>query len=279
MTSPIISIDDFKNLQSNPNLIVFDARIGADVEERFLKEHIQGARFLNLDKDLAEIPVDASIGGRHPLPSLVTFQQTLETSGANDESIFVIYDDKSGANAGARLWWMLRAFGFDEVYVLDGGFQAVEAIGIEMESGKPEFERGKLSNRKEWMLPTKSISEVENSIKENSATVIDVRDAYRYRGESEPIDLIAGHIPGAINIPFSENLQSDGRFLSAEKLKSKYSELLKDKNKNLIIHCGSGVTACHTILALTAAGFDVPNLYVGSWSEWSRTDRPIAKEV
>ena len=279
MKSPIISIDDFKALQSDPNLVVFDARVGADAEERFVKQHIQGARFLDLDRDLAEVPVDASIGGRHPLPTLETFQETLENSGANDESIFVVYDDKSGANAGARLWWMLKAFGFDEVSILDGGFQAAEANGITMESGKPEVEKGKLSNRKEWILPMSLISEVENGIKENSATIIDVRDAYRYRGESEPIDLIAGHIPGAINIPFSKNLQSDGRFLSAEELKSKYYELLKDKSKKLIIQCGSGVTACHTILALTAAGFEIPNLYVGSWSEWSRTDRPIAKEV
>ena len=279
MKSPIISIEDFKILQSNPNLVVFDARVGADAEERFVKQHIQGTRFLDLDRDLAGVPADASIGGRHPLPSLETFQQTLENSGANDESIFVVYDDKSGANAGARLWWMLKAFGFDEVYVLDGGFQAAEANEIAMEAGKPEVEKGNLSNRKEWALPLKSISEVEKSIEENSATVIDVRDAYRYRGESEPIDLVAGHIPGAINIPFSENLQSDGRFLSTEELKSKYSEILQDKTKKLIIHCGSGVTACHTILALTAAGFEVPDLYVGSWSEWSRTDRPIAKEV
>ena len=279
MKSPIISIEDFKILQSNPNLVVFDARVGADAEERFVKQHIQGTRFLDLDRDLAGVPADASIGGRHPLPSLETFQQTLENFGANDESIFVVYDDKSGANASARLWWMLKAFGFDEVYVLDGGFQVAETNEIVMEAGKPEVEKGKLSNRKEWALPLKSISEVEKSIEENSATVIDVRDAYRYRGESEPIDLVAGHIPGAINIPFSENLQSDGRFLSTEELKSKYSEILQDKTKKLIIHCGSGVTACHTILALTAAGFEVPDLYVGSWSEWSRTDRPIAKEV
>ncbi len=279
MKSPIISIDDFKVLQSNPNLVVFDARVGADAEERFVKQHIQGARFLDLDRDLADVAADASIGGRHPLPSLVRFQQTLENSGVSDKNIFVVYDDKSGANAGARLWWMLKAFGFDEVSILDGGFQAAEANGIAMESGKLEVERGKLSNRKEWNLPLASISDVENSIRENSATVIDVRDAYRYRGESEPIDLVAGHILGAINIPFSKNLQSDGRFLSAEELKSKYYELLKDKSNKLIIHCGSGVTACHTILALTAAGFEVPDLYVGSWSEWSRTDRPIAKEV
>ena len=140
----------------------------------------------------------------------------------------------------------------------------------------------------------------KKEISENSAIVIDVRDAYRYRGESEPIDLVAGHIPGAINIPFSENLDENGEFLSPEILKEKYQNLLADASaplsmtKKLIIHCGSGVTACHTILALDYAGFvtlstdrksadevlEVPNLYVGSWSEWSRRDgKEIAKEV
>lgn len=110
--------------------------------------------------------------------------------------------------------------------------------------------------------------------------MIDVRDAYRYKGESEPIDLAAGHIPGAINIPFSENLDENGNFLSHEILKEKYKQLLENKPEHLIIHCGSGVTACHTILALDYAGFPIPDLYVGSWSEWSRREgKEIAKDI
>ncbi|WP_312392847.1 rhodanese-like domain-containing protein [Chryseobacterium sp.] len=121
---------------------------------------------------------------------------------------------------------------------------------------------------------------VENELTNYSSTVVDVRDAYRYNEESEPIDLVAGHIPGAINIPFSENLDENGNFLKPEILKEKYSKLLADKPQNLIVHCGSGVTACHTILALHYAGFDIPNLYIGSWSEWSRREgKEIAKEV
>ena len=121
---------------------------------------------------------------------------------------------------------------------------------------------------------------VENELTSDSSTVIDVRDAYRYKGESEPIDLVAGHIPGAINIPFSENLDENGSFLKPEILKEKYSKLFENKPENLIIHCGSGVTACHTILALEYAGFQTPSLYVGSWSEWSRREgKEIAKDI
>lgn len=124
-----------------------------------------------------------------------------------------------------------------------------------------------------------TLEEVENELINGNSAVIDVRDAYRYRGESEPIDLVAGHIPGAINIPFSENLDENGNFLAPEILKEKYLKLLEGKPENLIIHCGSGVTACHTILALHHAGFEIPSLYVGSWSEWSRREgKKIAKK-
>lgn len=279
MKNPILSIDDFKKLQDNPNLVVFDVRVGADAPTQYRKKHIKGARFLDLEKDLAEVPEDAANGGRHPLPSVEKFQEALEHAAVSDESILVVYDDKGGANAAARLWWMLKSFDFDEVYILNGGFQNAEKHEVAMESGEPIFEKGRLTPRHAWLLPTKSISEVEMSLKNNEATVIDVRDAYRYRGESEPIDLVAGHIPGAINIPFSENLNDAGEFLPVDELRTKYVELLKSKPEKLIVHCGSGVTACHSILALSAAGFEMPSLYVGSWSEWSRTSRPIAKDV
>lgn len=133
---------------------------------------------------------------------------------------------------------------------------------------------------KHWLLPVSSLEDVENELTNESSSVIDVRDSYRYKGESEPIDLVAGHIPGAINIPFSENLDENGNFLKPEILKEKYQKLLENKPEKLIIHCGSGVTACHTILALAYAGFEIPNLYVGSWSEWSRREgKEIAKEI
>jgi len=279
MKSPIISSSELKSVFNQENLIIFDARAGKDAYQNYLEKHITGARFLDLEKDLTEVPENAANGGRHPLPSLEKFRKTLENSGVDEHSHIVVYDDKNGANAAARLWWMLRSFGLENVQVLDGGFQAVEKENIEFSSGEEIFEKGNLNERTRWKFPLSTIEEVEKELKENSATVIDVRDAYRYRGESEPIDLIAGHIPGALNIPFSENLDENGIFLNPEILKEKYAEFLKEKPEKLIIHCGSGVTACHTILALASAGFEIPNLYVGSWSEWSRSEKPIAKEI
>jgi len=277
--SPIISPNELKNLQ-NKNLIILDARVGKDVYQSYLHKHIKGARFIDLDKNLAEIGKDAAFGGRHPLPSIDKFAETLSNIGISEDSHVVIYDDKNGANAAARAWWMLRSFGIEKVQVLDGGFQAAEKNNLEFSSGEENFEKIELIKKENWLLPVSSLEAVENQLTNNSSTVIDVRDAYRYKGESEPIDLVAGHIPGAINIPFSENLDENGSFLKPEILKEKYSKLLEGKSKNLIIHCGSGVTACHTILALECAGFQIPNLYVGSWSEWSRRKgKEIAKDI
>lgn len=277
--SPIISPSELKKL-SNENLIILDARVGKNAYQSYLEKHIKGGRFIDLDKDLAEIGDNAAFGGRHPLPSVEKFAKTLSNMGVEESSHIVIYDDKNGSNAAARAWWMLRSFGIENVQVLDGGFQAAEKEGLEFSEGKETFEKASLIKRKEWLLPIVSLEDVENQLKSNLSTVIDVRDAYRYKGESEPIDLVAGHIPGAINIPFSENLDENGNFLKPEILKEKYTKYLESKPQNLIIHCGSGVTACHTILALSHAGFKIPNLYVGSWSEWSRREgKEVAKEL
>lgn len=276
---PIISSSEFKNLSAE-NLVILDARAGKDVYQNYLNKHIKGAGFIDLDKDLAEIGDDAAFGGRHPLPSVEKFAKTASKFGISEDSHIIVYDDKSGANAAARVWWMLKAFGLNNVQVLDGGFQNAEKEGLEFSSGEEIFEKAELIKKDNWLLPVSTLEGVENELTNHSSTVIDVRDTYRYNGESEPIDLVAGHIPGAINIPFSENLDENGNFLKPEALKEKYSKLLKDKPENLIIHCGSGVTACHTILALDYAGFKIPALYVGSWSEWSRREgKEIAREV
>ncbi|QRA44051.1 MULTISPECIES: sulfurtransferase [Chryseobacterium] len=277
--SPIISSFELKNIPGE-NLIILDARTGKEVKQNYLDKHIKGARFIDLDKDLAEIGENAAFGGRHPLPSVDKFAETLSNLGIASNSHLVVYDDKNASNAAARAWWMLRSFGFKNVQVLDGGMQAAEKAGLEFASGEEIFEKASLIKKDHWSFPVSSLEVVENELENDSSTVIDVRDAYRYKGESEPIDLVAGHIPGAINIPFSENLDESGNFLSPEILKEKYSQFLKDKPKHLIIHCGSGVTACHTILALDYAGFPVPDLYVGSWSEWSRREgKEIAKDI
>ncbi|RLJ31211.1 thiosulfate/3-mercaptopyruvate sulfurtransferase [Chryseobacterium sp. 7] len=277
--SPIISSSELKNIPTE-NLILLDARTGKDVKQNYLEKHIKGARFIDLDKDLAEIGENAAFGGRHPLPSVEKFAEILSNLGISEGAHVVVYDDKNASNAAARAWWMLRSLGLDKVQVLDGGMQAAERAGLEFSSGEERFDTASLIKKDQWLLPVSSLEVVENELKNDSSTVVDVRDAYRYKGESEPIDLVAGHIPGAINIPFSENLDENGNFLKPEVLKEKYKQLLEDKPEHLIIHCGSGVTACHTILALDYAGFPMPDLYVGSWSEWSRREgKEIAKDI
>lgn len=277
--TPIVSSSELKNIPVE-NLILLDARTGKDVKQNYLEKHIKGARFIDLDKDLAEIGENAAFGGRHPLPSVEKFAETLSDLGISEEAHIVVYDDKNASNAAARAWWMLRSFGLEKVQVLDGGMQAAEKAGLEFSCGEETFDKAALIKRNDWVLPVSSLEVVENELENNSSTVVDVRDAYRYKGESEPIDLVAGHIPGAINIPFSENLDENGSFLSPEILKEKYGQLLQNKPEHLIIHCGSGVTACHTILALDYAGFPIPDLYVGSWSEWSRREgKEIAKDI
>lgn len=277
--SPIITSSELKSL-STDNLIILDARAGKDMHQNYLEKHIKGARFIDLDKDLAEIGEDAAFGGRHPLPSVEKFAETLSMLGLAEDSHIVVYDDKNGANAAARAWWMLRSFGFEKVQVLDRGIQSAEQNGIEFSSGEESFGKAPSIQRNHWLLPVVNLEDVEKELADRSSTIIDVRDAYRYRGESEPIDLVAGHIPGAINIPFSENLDENGNFLKPEVLKEKYTELLQDKPGHLIIHCGSGVTACHTILAMEYAGLGIPDLYVGSWSEWSRrAGKEIGKDI
>lgn len=283
---PIITATELSEIFNQENLIILDARVGKNARENYLQNHIKGALFINLDEDLADIGENAAFGGRHPLPKVSKFAETLQNLGISEDSHLVVYDTSNGANAAARCWWMLRAFGLKKVQVLSGGFQKAEKFGIATNSGEEYSIKTEINAPENWLLKTSTLEEVEKEIADNSATVIDVRDAYRYRGESEPIDLVAGHIPGAINIPFSENLDENGEFLSPEILKEKYQQFLADASpqlnmtKKLIIHCGSGVTACHTILALDYAGFTIPNLYVGSWSEWSRRDgKEIAKGV
>ena len=174
---------------------------------------------------------------------------------------------------------MLRAIGHTKVQVLDGGFEYAITAGYPADSeivhplATPSF---KTNN---WKLPTASVEEVEKAAKDKNSIVIDVRSPERYKGITEPIDLVAGHIPGAINIPFTDNLDKNGLFKSPEELKLQYQKALNNISaENIYVHCGSGVTACHTLLAMDYAGLEIPKLYVGSWSEWSRTKRPIAKE-
>jgi thiosulfate/3-mercaptopyruvate sulfurtransferase len=273
--SPLINPEELLKLHLS-EIILVDARAGLNSEENYQKEHLENARYVDLNKDLATVEKDPANDGRHPLPSLEKFSEVLSKTGISPESHVVIYDDKNGSNAAARFWWMLRAVGHQKVQVLNGGLQEALKIGFPVTSEKEQFEPTHYSVSN-WKLALADIEEVETARNSNENIVIDVRDKNRFDGLTEPLDLIAGHIPGAINVPFSENLNEEGFYKSAEILKEKYVAILGNtKPENTIVHCGSGVTACHTLLAMDYAGIPIPKLYVGSWSEWSRNNREMA---
>ncbi|SKC05956.1 sulfurtransferase [Dyadobacter psychrophilus] len=274
----IIKAADVRPLLEDQKAIIVDARGGPDAFERFRSAHIENALFVNLETDLSVKSDNAALGGRHPLPAPETFGELLGNLGITPDSVVVVYDDKKGANAAARFWWMLKAAGHKKVYVVSGGIEALQKSGFQIAKGtaaKPaSAQHYKFID---YQLPYVDADEVAEAAENPDFLVIDVRENYRFVGESEPIDLVAGHIPGAVNIPFAGNLDKDGNFLSSAELAEKYKSALGQRNpKHVIVHCGSGVTACHTLLALADAGLEGAALYVGSWSEWSRNDRPVA---
>lgn len=277
---PIIEFPELITLQTNPNLLLIDVSNHKDAYTNFLEEHLKGAIFVDVSTDLTNSNLDPSIGGRHPLPTVSDFLTTLFRLGIDFHKHIVIYDDRNGTNAAARLWWMLKAIGHEQVQVLNGGLQYAKRNNYPTESGisialKTTF----TYTTKQWLLPTIGIEEVDACRKNTDTIIIDVRDSDRYAGITEPLDLIAGHIPGAINIPFHLNCDDTGKMKAAEELRTLYTPYLTQReSEQIVVHCGSGVTACHTLLALAYAGFSLPKLYVGSWSEWSRSGKPIEVE-
>jgi thiosulfate/3-mercaptopyruvate sulfurtransferase len=222
--------------------------------------HIPGAVFVDLDEDLAGSP---GVAGRHPLPTLPEFAATLGRLGIAPETHVVVYDDVGGRIA-ARLWWMLEAIGHERAQVLDGGYQAWVEEGGDIGLGEvtPQPTRYPVPSSFSGVAPHDQLAE---------RTLIDARSPDRYRGDHEPVDPKAGHIPGALNIPTSGNLDEKGRFRAPSTLAELYSPIPEDA----VVSCGSGVTACHDALAMVVAGRDMPDVYVGSFSEWSRLDLPV----
>lgn len=275
--SPLIEITDPHILDNSAILI--DVRGGADAHERYLAAHLPNAVFAGLDADLAAKPVDAAIGGRHPLPALKDFAATLSRWGVTPESHVIVYDDKAAAMGGARLWWMLRSVGHTNVQVINGGLKAATDAGIKLATGEPASQPVK---NKPYPIPaefanTVDIDEVKKAAKDDHRIVVDVREGVRYQGITEPLDLVAGHIPGAVNLFYSNSMSPEGKFLTSQALATLYNDTIGSiKAEDVIVHCGSGVTACHTLLGMAHAGITGPKLYVGSWSEWSRRDLPIA---
>jgi thiosulfate/3-mercaptopyruvate sulfurtransferase len=275
----IIKASEIKGLSATGDTVIVDARGGADAEDRFESAHLEGALFVNLETGLSEKPENPALGGRHPLPEAIKFGGLLATLGITPSTRVIVYDDKNGAMAAARFWWMMKAIGHEEVYVVSGGLEAIKKAGLnitdETETLLTEFPVYPVEN---WISPVSNMDKVAQAAASDDYVVIDVRESYRYRGESEPIDLVAGHIPGAINIPYLDNMDNEGNFLPAEQLREKYTAVLGNYDpEKIIVHCGSGVTACHTLLALEEAGIEGASLYVGSWSEWSRNDKPVGQ--
>lgn len=281
MTDPIISPRALAEAMTGPGCVVVDTRFRLTEpeagREAWRAGHLPGARYLHLDEDLAAPPRPGT--GRHPLPDPGALAGILGRAGIGPASLVVAYDDAGGAIA-ARLWWLLRWLGHDHAAVLDGGFQAWVGAGLPVERaahapvpatfvGTPGPER--VVGTAELAAPGPGAPRL----------LVDAREPERFLGRSEPIDAVAGHVPGAVNHPFRENLGPDGRFLPPVELRRRWRALLGDTRPvDAAVMCGSGVTACHHLLAMERAGLPGARLYAGSWSEWiADPRRPVAREA
>jgi thiosulfate/3-mercaptopyruvate sulfurtransferase len=238
---------------------------GKSAREAYAEGHIEGAIFLDLDADLSA----AEGPGRHPIPSAEKFEEAMRKAGVSAETRVIVYDDAGGSIA-ARLWWLLQHFAHPHAAVLDGGLPAWLAGGGTVTPVVPAVRRGDFRARPPWTDRAVDKTYVQTAIA-RGALVLDARSAERFRGDSEPIDARAGHIPGARNAPWAGNLE-DGRFKSPAALRSRYAALGADRAAEVIVYCGSGVTACHDLLALELGGVRGAKLYEGSWSDWAKDD-------
>lgn len=237
--------------------------------EAYRREHIPGARFVDLDRDLAGPPAR----GRHPLPDAGTFGAAMRAAGVSAERGVVVYDAGTSV-AAARAWWVLRYFGHPDVRVLDGGVAGWVGEGLPVTSDEPAPAAGDFMPSPGHM-PLLDASGAAGLAR--TGVLLDARAAERFRGDVEPVDAVAGHIPGARSAPTTENVDATGRFLDADRLRQRFSGLGAVPGVAVGAYCGSGVTAAHEVLALTIAGVQEPSLYVGSWSDWiTDPSRPIA---
>ena len=229
---------------------------------------VPGAVFVDLDVDLADPP---GPGGRHPLPDPSMFEAAMRRVGVRRDRPVVVYDDWQG-RAAARAWWLLRFHGHSDVRVLDGGWAAWRDVGLPVETGSSEAAAGDFTVSADPQMPVVAAADVLDV-----EVLIDARAAERYRGEVEPVDAVAGHIPGAVNVPTTENLGDDGRFRSPDELRRVYARVGADRSARVAAYCGSGVTAAHDVLAMEVAGIGAA-LYPGSWSGWiTDPGRPVER--
>ncbi len=255
--------------QLNSSWIIFDCRFNLIDKsigyQQYRLAHLPNAIYVHLERDLSA-PI-TRLTGRHPLPDAKQFVKQLSAWGVTQNRQVIVYDDNYAAFAG-RLWWLLRSFGHQAVAVLDGGLTAWQRLAYPITTHLPKpiaAEFNGQMNRKTWI----NSLELENGLARRQFKLVDARTPERYRGDYEPIDLIAGHIPSAFNRPFQRNLNAQGLFLAPDKLANQFNQLLNQiPNQQVIHYCGSGVTACHNLLAMEYAGLSGSKLYVGSWSEW-----------
>ncbi|HEX7047157.1 MAG TPA: sulfurtransferase [Gammaproteobacteria bacterium] len=269
----LISAEDLNAHRAQSNWRVVDCRFELSRpdagEVAWRESHIPGSVYAHLERDLSG-RIDPATG-RHPLPDPELLAKKLGEWGIDGETQVVAYDASGGALAAARLWWLLRWLGHERVAVLDGGWQAWLAGGFDIDDAIPATQPVKFPRR-----PALVEALGVRAINDNAGLqLIDARGAQRFRGEVEPIDPVAGHIPGAVNHPFSENLDANGKFLAPEMLRERFRHVVAE---NAVHYCGSGVTSCHNLLAMEHAGLSGSRLYAGSWSEWIRDPaRPVAK--
>jgi thiosulfate/3-mercaptopyruvate sulfurtransferase len=274
----LISAAELAARLDDPAWIIVDCRHNlADIDagkKAYRASHIAGAQFMHMDRDLSGARTGAN--GRHPLPQIADIVSTFSRAGIDDSKQVVAYDQNNGMWA-SRLWWLLQWLGHPAVAVLDGGLDRWTAEGRPLATDTPRIRPAHFVAKAP--ASTASAQEVLEHLDDGALTVIDARAAERYRGDIEPIDPVAGHIPGAINRPYTANLASDGTFKHALQLRDEFHALLLDSSPVRVVHqCGSGVTACHNVLAMAVAGLPGSRLYPGSWSEWiADPKRPVAR--
>jgi thiosulfate/3-mercaptopyruvate sulfurtransferase len=278
----LLSPEDLALRLGHPRLRILDCRFALEDpgygRRAHAVSHLPGACHADLELDLSA-PVIPGRSGRHPLPDPQQLCQRLRDWGISNDSQVVLYDDGPGAYA-ARAWWLLLWLGKrDDVYLLDGGLNAWQAAGLPLESTRPQPAAGHFNGLPDNSLVVES-DELLGRLATPELTLLDARGLPRFRGEVEPIDPVAGHIPGAQCVPFVDNLGDDGRFLPPEVLRQRFTSLLGAQPRaQLVAYCGSGVTACHNLFALCLAGYPLARLYAGSWSEWiTDPSRPVIRE-
>ena len=265
----LISVDALA--AQHADYLIIDCRFNlADThqgEQQYLQAHLPGARYAHLDKHLSS-PITAN-SGRHPLPDFDTLIEQFRLWGVSNDTRVVVYDDAGGIYA-SRLWWLLRALGHDTVAVLEGGIQAWKAAGNALVSDQPVSARGNFTpalKRNSWW----DVDELQRHLMAKDCVLIDARSKERFEGAAEPIDPVAGRIPGSVNLFIADNLDANGFFIDSTILRKNYQKVIENTDPTQVIHsCGSGVFACFGVLCMEVAGLEGSKLYPGSWSEWIR---------